>query len=274
MPSSRIMRDCIFGVWHSSETLMLFEYLDGQRKAGKRITLTGFDVQQSGRADGEARARLKAVVETLDPALVAKIDADDPEPLTQASTFLAAQRADDFAVQALKSRATWARMKKAGLGKEGGMIRDEGMADNLDFLLDKRYPGRKVIVWAHNFHIAKETLGESAPQAMGAWIAKRRKPGEVYTVGLYMGRGIAATNARELYAIEPHVKDSLEAVLAGAGRAMAFVDFSRARPEAGNDWMFGPITAREWGTRPFSMVPAKTFDGVLFIDRVTPPEHL
>jgi erythromycin esterase len=111
------------------------------------------------------------------------------------------------------------------------------MADNLDFLLDRAFPGRKVIVWAHNFHIEKRRA-ESAPQAMGAWVAERRGH-EVYTLGLFMGRGVATWNNRARYEIVNPPPDSLEAVLASAGWKMSFVDFSRA-PVTEGSWMRTP----------------------------------
>lgn len=47
-----VMKRCIFRVWHSSETLPLFDYLDASRKRGKRLSLAGFDTQDSSDADG------------------------------------------------------------------------------------------------------------------------------------------------------------------------------------------------------------------------------
>lgn len=35
--------------------------------------------------------------------------------------------------------------------------RDIGMAKNIAWLLSKRYPNEKIIVWAHNYHIAKDS---------------------------------------------------------------------------------------------------------------------
>ena len=106
---------------------------------------------------------------------------------------------------------------------------------------------------------------------MGAWVAQRRAA-EVYTIGLYMGRGVATMNDRARYEIKPPPDNSLEAILASAGWKMSFVELSGARTDS-NSWMREPITAREWGTTPARIVPARTYDAVIYIDTVTPPDY-
>jgi erythromycin esterase-like protein len=213
-PPIEVMRECIFPVWHSSETLGLFEYLDASRAAGRRISLAGFDTQNSSR---EARPEVTA-------RLVRQV------------------------------------------------ARDEGMADNLDFLLKEMYPGRKVVVWAHNFHIAKQPYSEDAPRGMGSWVAERRGA-EVFTIGFYMGRGVAMLNNRSRYEIVAPAPDSLEAIMASAGWRASFVDLSDPRTPA-DSWRRMPLTARDWGTAPATLTPSQTYDGLIYIDTVTPPEYL
>ena len=297
-----VMRACIFGVWHSTETLGLFQYLDGERKAGRRITLAGFDTQNSGTARPEVSQRLQSMVATVDPAL-AQVLADAEMRLTatrsgpagedtlalvpryrDAATLLTHNRATllqrdppaavDLAIQELKSRAQFASQLSHGASVEGSRIRDAAMADNLEFLLDRMYPGRKIVVWAHNTHIAKSQHGVAEPRAMGAWIAKRRDPSEVYSLGLYMGRGVGAMNDRKPYEIKAPAAGSFEAVLANGGWRMSFVDFSGAAPGPGSDWIFSPVAAREWGMRAVTLVPAAAYDGVIYLDTVTPPEYM
>ena len=177
----------------------------------------------------------------------------------------------DYAIQEARSRVRYVGQLATHRQPESSRIRDEGMADNLDFLLDRVFPGRKVIVLAHNFHIEKRRA-EAAPQAMGAWVAERRGH-EVYTLGLFMGRGVATWNNRAPYEIVSPPTDTLEAVLASAGWKMSFVDFTRAGVADGS-WMRSPIPARDWGVQPITITPALSFDGVIYIDTVTPPEYL
>lgn len=294
-----VMRECIFSVWHSDEVLPLFKYMDFSRAAGKRVTLAGFDVQNSG-ASTQINERFKAFLAVAAPELAARVDANAKlvrrgapatevkdlvdfygniaEALKKNRTTLRTQFKDrpaeiDIAIQEANSRIVYVKQLSATDPQTGTAFRDRGMADNLDFLLDKVYPDRKVIVWAHNFHIAYQRSGLDTPVAMGSWVAERRKP-EVYTVGLFMGCGVGAMNDRVLHEIKPPERDTLEAVFANGGQKMSFVDFSKVRPAKGNEWMFQETNAREWGQWPIKLTPASTFDGVLYIDNVTPPKYV
>jgi erythromycin esterase-like protein len=148
--------------------------------------------------------------------------------------------------------------------------RDAGMADQLDALLDTKFAGRKVVVWAHNFHVAKDPARDMA-RTMGNYVAERRGR-EVYTVGLYMGRGVGAQNNRTLYEIKRAPDNSLEAILASAGYRYAFADLSAARKRDGS-WMDEVLVAREWGAGITRIVPSRSFDGVIYIDAATPPRY-
>jgi erythromycin esterase len=133
------------------------------------------------------------------------------------------------------------------------------------------YPGRKVIVWAHNAHITYQQAA-NAPKSMGIFVAERRKA-EVYTIGLFMGRGAAGENNHALYEIQAPAADTFDAVMSNAGARYAFVDFSSAKPGPATGWMFAPIVMRIWGRTPTTVTPASGYDGVLTIDTVTPPEY-
>ncbi len=298
-PPVEVMRDCIFPVWHSTETLGLFEYLDAARAAGRRISLAGFDTQNSSRARGEVTARLVRQLARVDDALARRIRdheealAAPPIPAELAREMKqayanAVERVEshrdalrkleparplevDIALQELRSRVRLAE-QLGGSRRDATLARDQGMADNLDFLLQVMYPGRKVVVWAHNFHVAKEPYVAEGPRAMGSWVAERRGA-EVYTIGLYMGRGAATYNNRSRYEIVAPAPDSLEAIMASAGWRASFVDLSDPRIPA-DSWRRMPDTARDWGTTPATLTPARTFDGLIYIDTVTPPEYL
>ncbi len=152
-------------------------------------------------------------------------------------------------------------------------IRDSGMAENYTFLARELYPDRKIITWAHNFHIRHANASASGSATMGTFIAERFRP-ELYTIGLYMNRGTAALNNRSVYAIQPAPADSMEGVLAAVGPPNLFVDFLHQGREAGTTWFFDRVLTREWGTSNVFMVPRDQYDGVLHIDSVTPPTYV
>jgi len=168
---------------------------------------------------------------------------------------------------------------KATTLNAGSTTRDRGMADNVDFLLDRLYPGKKVMVWAHNAHIMHARTSMTMigapityPQSMGSFISTRRR-GDVYTIGLFMYRGFAANNAGQSYSIRPPLPGSLEATLYRARKQWTFIDMLSQSRTAANSWMFDPIPAKEWGTQEVRFVPRAQFDGILFIDTVNPPQY-
>ncbi|HST00634.1 MAG TPA: erythromycin esterase family protein, partial [Usitatibacter sp.] len=290
-----VMRDCLFGVWFTSEVQALFEYLEAQRKAGRPLYLAGFDTQNSGQARGAVSERLVRFAAMIDAKLAATVLEDEgnlrwpiaakdsarmgatyselADRLSKSRDGLLKRGADasqlDITIQESRSRARLVQ-QLSRKPEEGYPIRDEGMADNLDFLLDGKYAGRKVITWAHNLHIAKDPRPLAQWRTMGTLVAKRRGS-EVYAIGLYAGHGVAAENDRTPYDITPPLPDSLEAILAGAGWKMSFTDLSRNPVPP---WAEETILYREGGKYPAKLVPAHAYDGVIYIDTVTPPEYL
>ncbi len=158
--------------------------------------------------------------------------------------------------------------------------RDRGMAENLDVLLDELYPGKKVIVWAHNAHIMHDRVAmrrvnsfATFPQSMGSFVAAKRRA-QLYTVGLLMYRGQAAYNSGEPYTITPALPGSVEATLYRARKQSIFVDMLGQTRTAGNAWMFEATPVKEWGLNDYRFVPRAQFDGILFIDTVNPPRYV
>jgi erythromycin esterase len=176
--------------------------------------------------------------------------------------------------------SVFVRQLAAGQSREGMELRDRGMADNLDFILNELHRGKKVIVWGHNSHLRHGGYGGAARpdsagamRMMGSHVAERHRS-EVYTVGLYMYRGSAAHNNRTVYSVVPARPGSLESILHRAPWRYAFVDLSRAERGPGTEWMFKRISAKEWGIRPRLLVPRDEYDAILFIDRTWPPQYV
>lgn len=220
----------------------------------------------------DQRLRLTARYDSV----IAFVDANEPR---LRSAYPEDPKAPLMARRTALSRMQFIRMLSARAVDESFVVRDEGMAGNIDFLLDQLHPGKKVIVWAHNAHIMHDREGSAGmsggrlgPRSMGAWIAERRRP-ELYTIGLFMYRGSATTNTRQVYQVTRALDNSLEAVLYRPRKYWIFTDLLGQARVAGNGWMFQSIPAKEWGTNDFRMVPRAQFDGILFIDEVSPPSY-
>jgi erythromycin esterase len=307
------MRRCIFGVWHTEELVPLFDYVTRTQTTARPLVLTGFDVQASTMQAASRPVFLRRVVAAIDSAYGRQVYSADSAFV--AASFVGNQgnvaEAPDRLVAFYDSLATWLRTHertllsrfatdstapilarqtavsmsvlvrvRAASGRERFELRDRGMADNLDFILDELHAGKKVIVWAHNSHVqhrgygaARRPPSDSSPRSMGTYVAERHRA-ELYTVGLYMYSGTAALNTRTVYAVMPATTGSLESILHRAPWRYSFVDLSKPKRTRGTEWIFQKIPAKEWGVTPQLIVPRDEYDGILFVDRVWPPQYV
>ena len=158
-------------------------------------------------------------------------------------------------------------------------IRDSAMADNLTFLADDMYAGRKIVVWAANIHVrhANERTTWVFP-TMGGWLTKRFRD-ELYTIGLYPNRG-TVPGGRSLFTIDPAEPGTMERLLSDAGASQLFVDLLNQPRSDGTRWMYEPMLSRDAAISgpqamlPVLIVPRDQYDGLLFIDRVSAPRFL
>ncbi|MES2040139.1 MAG: erythromycin esterase family protein [Pseudomonadota bacterium] len=298
------MRSSQFGTLATDENLDLFNYLK-QGAAGKpRLMLAGFDNQDSGYLGHQnIMDRFKSMLSVIDPVLAGQVDGTEEKlnallnkqvPVTVANDLAEQYKvivdtlfknrvklATQFpaymvamTIQEARSRVTFSQqLAFPPMSNESTEMRDQRMAENLNFLADTIYPKKKIIVWAHNFHIANDWADKAHAKTMGVWLAEKRRK-EMYTIGLYMGRGVLGSYGKESYTeIAAPPAGSMESILANGGLKMSFVDFSLAKPDASNSWMFTPGYARYWGLTPEAITPAKAYDAVIYIDSVTPSEY-
>lgn len=155
--------------------------------------------------------------------------------------------------------------------------RDRMMADNLSWLATHVYPNEKIIVWAHNGHIAKAYSQEmnSLPRVhMGELMQKTEFKDQSYAIGLFMGGGRNAHVTGGSSDVLPPMPHSVEEVMKGAGHPFSLVDMRYAKRVPGNSWMTHPNISYYDGVMPVSSIPAEQFDGILFIDQVSEPDYL
>ena len=311
LTARQLMQACIFPVWHTNEVLPLFEYIKQTHSTPHPLILAGFDEQVSSTTVNARPALFRDLILPINPtyaqhvvewdsllntryrlavnkaALVEKKDAYIAF-YDSLAKFLRTNRAaiekahrDDpnvavIARQAAMSMTFFVRQISVGANEEGTTIRDLGMADNLDFLLKELYPKKSFMLWAHNFYIQhrlSRDLKTPEPRTMGTWVVERHRP-ELYTLGLFMYRGSAASNDRSPYEVKRSSRGSLESIMHQAPFRYSFVDFSRARRTPGTDWMWTRTSAMSWGTTIESMIPRDEYDGVLFIDTTHPPNYV
>ncbi len=165
--------------------------------------------------------------------------------------------------------------------------RDERMADNVAWLAREVYPGQKIVLWAHNGHVAKEDDPEHQWRSMGARL-RAQFGREMYVLGFAIHTGTVRavgsglSRALATHEIPPAPAGSGSAVLSAAGHPLFFLDFAPFRQPPGRvsplgEFLDGRHEFREIGAmwtvenpaqanlRRFA--PGKHFDGLIFLEK-------
>lgn len=312
MTAASMMNGSIYGVWSTYEVVKLFEYIKETQESERPLILAGFDMKSFWRTHNYRPNFFRDVIAVVDENYAQIVYDFDCELINDSwgySTsrlrrYITSRKGElmdfyqglveffDLNMETLQNayskgpqfpliarQEAWSIIQYIKYFEEGldyttmGYIRDGAMAENLSFLANTLYPGKKIIVWAHNFHLRHNVKGELPGYHMGAWVVKEFRP-VLYTLGLYMYQGKAAMNDRSIYTISPPNQDSLEAICYRARCKYLFVDMLFQEECEGNSWMFTSIEAKSWGKYPHVMVLRDQYDGILFIHTVNPPDYL
>lgn len=170
--------------------------------------------------------------------------------------------------------------------------RDKAMAE---LLIAQLGPAEKCVLWAHNGHVQRSPLDYlgSEELAMGGHLAQAFKH-DYYVLGFAFGSGGFQANAQDStgrwgfkrYYHAAAVSGSLEAALAAADMGDLAIDLRTAPADTTvQRWLRTPHGHRWWGgynvpddlderTRDakqlMQMIPANSFDGLVFFPHTTP----
>jgi erythromycin esterase len=306
------MQDSIFAVWSTTDVVKLFSYIQSTQNTAHPLILAGFDVQLTTLHEIQVRPGVfQQVVAQVDPVYAQQVyDLDQTfvQNFNQSSYILANHSDLKTKYQALTAfldanmtqieqaypttpifplvvrQAAWgmsAFLDELNDNASNDQIassnaRDAGMATNLEILVENLYPGTKVMVWAHNSHIAHDALSvaEWGWQNMGSYIFQKYG-GAVYTFGVYMYQGSADFNNRTTYTIPAAPDNSTEGLLHTVGDPYVFLDISNVTNSiSGTAWLFQDYAIRDWGIYDSSMILKNEYDGLLQIETVNPPMYI
>jgi erythromycin esterase len=164
-------------------------------------------------------------------------------------------------------------------------LRDSLMARNVEYLAEEMYRDQRIIVWAHNGHIARArseaVLSDLTFFGMGP-LAERlsrikwageyvndRYGNDVYVIGLQMASGHYKTIGGREQRVRPLRRDSVEYLLRDTTVAASFLDFTRSTDPVGSRWQSSRskvLLEAYW----YDIVPDRQYDGVLVISTATP----
>lgn len=297
----------------SAQAEPIMQYVAAAARTSRPLALTGFDSQFSAATASaffpELRAFLRANLPNsvlLDPTalpsrllgdvLVGRVGgaASLPTPAEQA------QAADTLRSEAARVRALaaepeglfWAQTLRSAAGQLELLFESQRgaspnatlaslvrqLAENLIWLAESRYAGRKIIVWSHSFHALRShdaishgrntgvTLGEAVSQALGP---------QVFAIGLtsYEGTSYFIAQPDDYYQSvipDQHPGDAFESLMAAAGHEIAFVNLRDAREQ--HAWLGGRFVANALYLVPEDAEWSRALDGLLFI-RIQQPRR-
>lgn len=306
----------VFTLWSmSAEVKPLFEYIKANQSSARPLAMAGFDMQVTANGstarfaedlrgfvatarDGDLRARAGALAEQAigarEQLYAGKFsDAVAFETLTAAAGGLdrlvvAGGFIRDPLDTAFMARCIANMQRDAALRMEAAKgpttaeresRRDAWNADNLRWLLEKKYVGRKAVVWAHDVHVMNgfydsafhgvhrtQQPGDMKTTGvfMADWLGR-----DVYTIGMttYAGEdGFAMGGPATTIASAP--EGSVEAVLHALGHLYVFVDLRGAAADPRNP-MHAAQSIRMPKYDSNTVTDAgRIYDGLFYIDRM------
>jgi erythromycin esterase len=280
----KVLEGMYFWTWNTQEVLDMIEWMRAYNQSGQgQIQFTGFDMQFGSVAMQNARAFVASAepgyLTTVDAAFAVAATVETnyqngvslPNSAVQAATgavdavrlHLIANRSAYLANGNTASAVDWA-IQNALIVEQatyvvigGGFYRDQCMASNIDWILQQN-PGAKVVVWAHDMHVAR-TAG-----AMGSYLAANHGKdyvafGQIFHQGQYNAVADAGLMANDATVSFP---GTVEYVLHSTGMPKFILDMRQASPnDPGSSWLFG--------TTQYRYIGALKQDGFLYTNQLT-----
>lgn len=311
---AKVLAGLHFWTWDTEEVLDLILWMRQYNMHSThktKVTFAGIDAQFTALA----AATIKRYLTRVDPAFAAEIvprlmafeeDSLDYRTLSEAMVGALHCTVQDLAERLLAEEQTYVtrstvqewrlacqhalilrqvdEQRRAGDdNKARYMIRDRAMAENVAWILDNEGPRCKMVVWAHNGHVARDPRGifDGMVESMGMHLARRFGP-ELVVVGFAFGEGAfqavveegGSRGIREV-AIGSAPDETLDAVFARIGIPVFMVDLRRVDADVAL-WFREPQVTREIGAffkGPEAMcqtvVPMARYDVLAFIAKTT-----
>ncbi|MBS1857219.1 MAG: erythromycin esterase family protein [Acidobacteria bacterium] len=227
-----------------------------------------FEVPSYENAGAEAHSRMKAEID----ALIRAFDERRDNYIRKTSeSEWAEARQSAVVLQQSEARA------RLGTGA-GSASRDRSMAENVQWIIDREPPGTKVMLWAHNGHVADQSLPY---QSMGSYL--RRIYGDALAIcGFVFGEGSFRAipsdgGGARTFTVGPPPRGSLDATFGGTGLPLFGVDLRTATGRAA-EWLTGPQISRQIGgeysekTAPIythDITPRASYDILIYVAKTT-----
>jgi erythromycin esterase len=313
MSANEALKNSLYGFWHTPDLLELFEYIKSSYNTANPLYLAGFDTQPSGNLVSSRPHYFREIIMKIDTVFAESIFITDyhllslpfeerliyiennytslcqqyDQLVTQISDNqdLLKQYYDEDFILTAREMTVSARKYISFRGGDSNIhhdlrvyTRDKQMAETMKYLKDQVFRNRKIVVWAHNCHIWKDTKSIDLVQygdMMGFWL-NQQYASELYTIVSLAYRG--RINYGPVQEIQITKSNSVEAILYNARKKHFFLDLSQQVQTEGNRWMFQStyqsyIHSRV-GQFDIRYIPKNQFDALIFIDTVSQPHFL
>lgn len=279
---------------------------------GEGAQLAGMDFQPQGFDAAGRPSRMRARLHGVEPALVHELVRVDSllflppalGGLTPAAVDTLVRMSADTVLRlyAHAAEAAAPGVDRLALRLAGGWVerlamrarvgnvpavyehRDAWMAHAVLGLLAAHGPEARAVVWLHNDHARYGRFPVGARdsiRSVGGFLQPHLGT-EMFSVGLFLGRGWIADNSRRPREVVPYPAGSIEAELAEAAEPVPLVGRLAWSwfGGAGGRGTGGPAWAREerpylrMGLDTLTITLAREFDAVLFVDSVSVPRYV
>ncbi len=299
-PTPKDMTQGLFGNWRTAEFRDLISYCQSNN-----ISIAGFDVQRTGTTfkkvlqrtieeggldtrearDVESRygamhRRLNKKKVTYDSVNVGVNQLIDDylhlHDLLSTTSLPGNQVRNDAVLRTITNRVEYLTFMLAFVQERDWRkrftARDSLMAANIEWLTKHRYSDEKLIIVAHNYHIAKYNQKETV---MGEFLLENEFAA-FYSIGFFAGAGsYADNNGKEVHLPPPSANElDIIGIIEALPGSVHFLPIP-TKPETGGEWLDEDVIINDSfidlnGSN--QLVLSKHFDGLILIDRISPPE--
>lgn len=167
--------------------------------------------------------------------------------------------------------------EKLGLEKISGVnhnvLRDSIMAENIIWLSETMYPTKKMIVWAANFHIARNNDLENGLPLMADRLNSKLGD-KIYSIGFTAHEGTWGTLFMSPKQLLPAKEGSLEYLFNKIGVPNFLIDLKTLSKTDRGQWLNNTVRMRPFGYAEYTKIWPEVFDAIIFNKTMEPATRI
>lgn len=293
-------RENIYSLWTFCDACTnLFNYIDSSFEKNDKLIISGNDprhilgysktnflqdfkkfASENELFDNvdEEELFIKILSELLDKEYESKTNPKLQKAFTSIlSKFNQKLSSNDFWAQEMKNLERFALSNWDTL--ESDNLRDIQMGNNLMWLINEKYKDHKIMVWAHNFHIAKnfnklenlQYLKKSDTINMGSYVYENiKQKDDLYILGFNSYGGVAGDISNEKFKITKPLPNFFESWVNELDYKFAFLNFKEI-PKQYNSDQYGFLMKGIFHS-PMKTNWSNVYDGIFYIENMEPCE--